>query len=747
MQNKSPTKIIYIGFFFAAVNTPALAQMAAPQNEGAPAWPFCHRTTQNAPDYLRYDPTISDEQQRTHLEADSADKLAADHFQLSGEVKIWRGQQWIEAHEALYNSTRDEAEVTGRVRLGNLNLSAQGENGKFNLAHNQGRIDNAQYSLFAQHARGQADEITFESLDLTRLRNARYTTCDEGSSDWYINAHHVTLDRAEGFGTAQPVYITFFRVPILFSPYLSFPIDDRRKTGFLAPTFGNSTRSGDEFSWAYYLNLAPNYDGTINPHFMSRRGTMLETEWRYLFEKNQGNLRVDYLSEDKAYGSDRSLYALTHTSRPARDWYGTLDFQYVSDGDYLEDFGNSLHASTTSHLDERAQLSYIANHTEASVLLHGYQTVDKEIPEAQRPYRRLPQLTFNHWTPLWNERLQAELLSEYVYFDRTDRITGQRGDATPSLSLPLSNEAMFLTPKVSARLTEYQLEDEPNDKDLSYSRSLPLTSIDGGIILERDTHLFGKGYTQTLEPRVFYVNAPYKDQENIPIFDTAPSTFSYSQLFLEDRFVGADRVGDTEQVSLSLTSRLYSHNSGLETLSGGIGQIFYLRDRRVTLGQDQRDQANQSDIIGEANARLDQRWRGRLEAIWNHETDVVDKGSARLSYSDGPKRYLATTYYWDRADINEQTDVALIWPVSARWQLVGRHLFAHRETRTIEALAGLEYSSCCWSLSILHRSYQYAPDDKRNESIMLQLHLKGLASLGSPIEDIIRENILGKPKP
>ena len=729
---------------FIALFLLLIAHAAA--TEALSDWPFCHQTNNRSlPSYVSHAPKLDNDQQRTHLHADQAESIQDKHYHLQGNVQIWRGNQWMEADEAFYQVETEETTLTGDIRLGNLNLSANGQGGIFNFARNQGEIKDAEYFLFEQHGRGDADIVTFESETFTKLKKARYTTCDEDSNDWYIHARYVTLNRETGIGTAAPVYITFYKVPILFSPYLSFPIDDRRKSGFLFPSFGRSSESGTEISAPYYLNLAPNYDATITPKFMSRRGIMLDTQFRYLFAKGEGEIQATYLDYDEVYNAERSLYSLNHRSRFNPHWHGLIDIKYASDEDYLDDFGDSLSTSTETHLQETAELNYIKGHTQASLLLQGYQTLDKTIPEASRPYRRLPQITFSHWAPIWDNRLSTDILGEYVYFDRTDRLTGHRIDLSPSIKLPYHRQAGFFEPKITLRHTEYQLNYEgKSNTDENLSRTLMRTSIDTGIFLERKLSLFDRKYKQTLEPRLFYTHTPYKDQSEIPVFDTGLSTFSHSFLFQEDRFSGADRVGDTEQVTVSITSRLFDSSNGHEIFKGSIGQIFYLQNRKVGLAGDSLDTSSQSDIVAEATTRLTRHLTGTVEGTWNHKTDEIDKGSARLTYDAGTKRYLRASYFWDRASVAEQTDLAISWPIHSRWQLIGRHLFAHRETRTIEAVAGLEYTSCCWSARLLHRRYQLTEEDNSNESIMLQLELKGLASIGNPIEDIIAESVLGQ---
>ncbi len=720
--------------------TPVLAEQ-----EPAP-WEMCGHYEPSLPTYL--DRSLASELAPTRILADHSQSVPSVRHTLTGDVKLWRGTQWIEADRATYDQSTDLVDAQGNVRLGDLNLSTSGDSGQFNLSTQTGYVDNAQYRLHEKHARGTAQSVIISGPNYAQLKNATLTTCNEGDNDWYIHAASVRLNRESGFGTAAPIYVTFHGVPILFSPYISFPLNDKRKTGLLVPSFGRSSTSGTEIAAPYYFNLAPNYDATITPHSMTRRGVQFNGEFRYLLENSGGKIYASILPNDSVYGDDRSFYGFVHSGTPREKWRTELDTKHVSDKDYLADFGNSLSASVTSHLEQRFDLSYGGERTAAQLRLQSYQTVDKNISPSERPYRRLPQILYGSSIPLMDDALLFELNGELVRFDQTDRLNANRIDLTPQLSLPYLRQAFFFSPKVTLRYTLYALDppEANSDAERDISRTVPITSVDTGIFLERSSRWGEKPMLQTLEPRLFYVNAPFEDQSDIPVFDSGDTTFSFAQLFRINRFNGADRVGDTDQLSVALTTRFIDQDTGIERLRASIGQIFYMRDRRVTLSGSEVDTSSQSDIVGEFSTTITDNWTTRGDAIWNHATDEIDQGSVTFQYKSSAMRIFNASYRWTRASLTEQTDFSLIWPISRNWHIIGRRLFAHRKDQSLETLVGLEYNSCCWALRLLNRRYldtNNTEADKIKESFMIQLEFKGLTNLGNPIEQVMAQGIPG----
>lgn len=709
-------------------------------------WGYCGHQPYAPPAYL--DLSSDPLQAPTHLHADEAEGQFDASYTLQGNVKVWRGTRWIEADHAHYDSAAETAGLQGNVRLGDLTTATSSDRGTFNFITQQGRVENSHYRIYNHHARGSAQTIIFDGPTRMQLKFAQFTTCDEDSDAWYINSQSVRLDQESGLGTAAPVYITFYHVPILFSPYIYFPIDDRRQTGFLVPSFKTSSISGTQISTPFYINLDPQYDLTVTPRNMTRRGLLVENEFRYLLTQGNGSVQANFLQSDNIYNEDRYLLALQHSATPAPNWLFNANLSRASDKEYLNDFGNDLNLAAATYLEQRVELTHSAQDTVAALRLQGFYILDKNIPDASLPYRRLPQLTLDHRSDLYHERLSFDFTGELVRLDQNDRISTNRLDLSPALSVPFTRAAGFIVPKMTLRQTNYELYNLDPDTPKEYSRTLPVASLDSGLYFERDMGLLNTPYVQTLEPRLFYLNVPYHAQAAIPVFDSSDAPFSYAQLFREDRFNGADRVGDTQQVSVTLTSRLIDLQSGVERTRASIGQIFYIEDRRVGLNQEIDERRSQSDIVGEIATRITDRWSSFNDALWNQQLDRIDKGSARLRYQDGQHRIFNAGYRWTRTTNSEQTDFSTIWPLGGRWQLLARRLYDHRENIALETLVGLEYNSCCWALRALGRRHvQDHAVEKIDESIMVQLELKGLGNVGTAFESLLEQSIPGVAPP
>jgi len=716
-----------------------------PEIDDASAW--CHQASPPLPSYL--DLSIPQQRTATKLQANHSESIMEQQHKLYGNVAIWRGHQWLEADQAIYDQTNGTATAFGNVELGDLNLSTLSSMATYNFNTETGQVDQAEFSIRQKNGRGRADTIVLEGQSYARLFEASYTTCDKGRNDWALHSKSVRLYRDKGYGVAAPVYMTLYHIPIFFSPYLSFPLNDERKSGFLPPSFGSSSNSGNTLSTPYYINISPNYDATITPTSMTDRGIQIKGEFRYLLEHSRGVIEASILQSDNIYGADRAQYSLLHEGVHGPNWRSTLNLGYVSDKDYLSDFGNSLNTVTATHIEQSLLLSYAKANINADVRLQDYQTIDKSIAEIDEPFRRLPQITLSTQTgyhPLYTLSFQ----SEFVRFDHKIKTSTNRIDLTPEFKFTFERPAGFFRPSLLLRQTNYYF-DGGNalnaETKNEINRTIPVATIDSGVFLEREfVTRSGTAMMQTLEPRLFYVNVPFKDQTDIPIFDSSETIFDFSQLHLWNRFTGVDRVGDTNQLSASLTTRFINNETGSEMLSAEIGQIFYMRDRRVALSGNNRQTISQSDIVGRLTARFGEYWSARSDLTWNHIEDRIDKGAFHFGFKAGKKRIVNAAYLWTRGETStEQTDFSAILPIANRWHMIARRLYAHRANRSLETLVGLEYNSCCWALRLLSRRYYDAgaADQKVKNSFMLQLEFKGLTSVGNPIEEIISAGIPG----
>ncbi|WP_455217388.1 LPS-assembly protein LptD, partial [Kaarinaea lacus] len=521
------------------------------------------------------------------------------------------------------------------------------------------------------------------------------------------------------------------------------------KTGLLVPSIGDSNHSGTEITIPYYWNIAPHRDATLRPRIMSRRGALLEGEFRYLNPRNAGEIDLEYIKDDRVYGDDRSAVSVHHQGRPATGWHTQVNYRSISDEDYLDDFSSDLAKSSATHLDRLASVDFRGNYLRAGLLVQAYQTVDEDTPDDARPYERLPQIRLGLREQKGPGGLVMGVDSELVYFNRKVGVIGRRLDVQPHLGLPVMSAGAYLLPRLSYRYTRYQLERTDSGFDDSPSRSLPVFSVDSGLQLERELTGWGRAVSQTLEPRLFYLHVPYRDQDNLivdetgtdSVFDTSLPLFSMEQLFRENRFTGSDRVGDANQLTAALSTR-FLDASGRELLAASVGRIYYFRDREVTLPGGQVETDSASDWVAELRSHWTKSLSARASLMWDNRQEKVQRGSASIFYQKDKRRMLKLAYRFEENTL-EQGDLAFIWPLVNRWNLVGRWLHSLEDDVTLEMLKGIEYESCCWTARIVHRRYRVdAMDDNESESVWFQLELKGLTSIGKPINDLLNRDVL-----
>ncbi len=697
---------------------------------GDTEWALCGEPGDHAPTVRRYSAEEL-EQAETHLSADQSEVLGKEIFNFSGDVEVRRADQKLYSDRARYNRSDATVEAEGNVRYTQSGLGVDADSAFFNLDTREGRADNAHYRIAEKHAHGKADTLLLEGRDHTRLKGATYTTCNPGKEDWLLHSSDIKLDHKEGVGTARNVWVGFKGVPIFYSPYMSFPLDDRRKSGFLTPSFGTSNEVGTDIRIPYYFNLAPNRDATLALRNTTRRGQQLLGEFRYLYPTNQGKLELGYLPDDKISGQDRSLFSFKDQGHYGNRLTSNINFNYLSDPNYFEQLGDDLKTASISHVERLGEMTYRGDLWTATGRLQGYQTVDQTLLPVSRPYQRLPQLLFTGNLPSQAYGLNYSLKGEYVRFDRSGSVTADRIDLQPGIQLPLSTRAAYLTPSVSLRHTQYAL-DNP---DSNASRTVPIASLDSGVFFERNTNWGDTPIIHTLEPRVYYLYVPYRNQAALPNFDSGALDLSIlSNLFQNNRFSGVDRVGDANQVTYALTSRLLNEASGAELLRAGVGQIHYFRDREVTLPGGNVERAVTSHIVGElSSAELVQHWRANAGVVLNSQTDYFDRATFGLRYNPDKYRVLDLSYRYQR-DSLEQTNVSALWPLARnqerQWNAVARWNYSLTDHRTLEALGGVEYDTCCWTVRLAVRNFRNNTVGDTNNAILLQLELKGLSSVG-----------------
>lgn len=466
--------------------------------------------------------------------------------------------------------------------------------------------------------------------------------------------------------------VLYFKdVPILASPYMTFPVKKERKSGFLMPTYGTTSQGGFDLSVPYYLNLAPNYDMTIQPRYFSKRGLQLGGEFRYLGPSYAGTLNGTYLADDHVTGEDRWMYWWRHQQQFSHGFYADWDVAKVSDDDYFRDISQlGLNQASTTYLPQRARVGWSSRYWSAYAQVYKYQTLqDTEAPLAP-PYDKVPELYLRGARYDWGG-FDVDWTSTAVRFSIPtvggvrQGPQGDRLQSYPTVSYPIVKPGWFIVPKAGVNYTQYQTDWYGRDwlglnsgtsaagtsagYPRSQSRTVPIMSLDTGLIFERDTSLFGKASTQTLEPRLYYLYVPYRDQSKLPVYDTSLADFSFSQAFEENIYTGGwDRIANANQLTAALTTRWLDANTGFERLSLSVAQRLYFADQKVTLpGETPRENVRSDFLVG-ASAALTDTLTTEVAGQYNPYDNNWSRGLVSARWTPQRLTTVAVSYRYQR---------------------------------------------------------------------------------------------------
>jgi len=639
-------------------------------------------------------------------------------------VKLVYGDQNLETDELIYDPETGDVVVPGWLEYSDALVKLRASSASYNTEASAGQFENARYYIAG--AAGAGDAAVVRMIDQTHARVKRFdfTTCDVEDPDWQLKAGDVDLDFERGVGVARNARLEFKGVPILYSPWLSFPLNDDRKSGFLYPQIGSSSDNGLDLAVPWYWNIAPNQDATLTPRLIGDRGVMLGSEYRYLTRRQAGTFNLDYLPDDDVANRDRWLGRIRHQARLAPKWSSRLNFNRVSDEDYFLDLGNDLESSSIQALRSNLTISGRGSFWQTRTTFDTFQVLDRDVRPDREPYNRLPRVEFDGYWPL-PAGLAFSVDSEAVYFERGLGVTGLRVDAVPELALRVVRPGWFFEPAVGLRTTAYSLKDSESGDDTP-SRVQPIFSVDGGLIFERTT---SSGRLQTLEPRAFYLYVPGREQQDLPLFDTRELTFSFAQLFQTNRFSGPDRQTDANQITLALTSRLLDDEDGRSIVEASVGQILFLDNPSVGLNNTRDESRSVSASVGEINWQPTDRFLVSAGLQWDpedNETDVVAFG-LRWKGQDARQFQLGYRFRRERVD---QIDVRARYPLTRKLNLISRVDYSFRDATPLELLGGIEYESCCWAIQASVRHYIRDRESEKRTAFFLELHLKGLGSLG-----------------
>lgn len=674
------------------------------------------------------------------LMADQIESTQPNVIVASGNVEARQAGQNFFADWLLYDTTLNFVDARGKVRMEQPTLLVNGDSLKFNLDDYSGELIQPVYSFPVQQGRGQADHIEFIDANNSTLTNATYTTCPVDNEDWYLKVGELEIDKSRQVGTAHNATLRFLGVPILYTPWINFPLNDARKSGLLPPTFGTTERSGIDLMVPYYFNLAPNYDATLYPRVLSKRGLLLGGEFRYLFSEVGGVNRLDYLANDRALDESRWNAALSNTYRISPSTQIGMLFNRVSDDDYFRDFSNQSAVTSVSNLNNELWLSTQHSNWSAELRAQTFQTLQDSTSTTTivEPYARLPHARLS-MADTFGPGVEFNLQAEATRFSHASLIEGTRVLAYPTVRMPLTNSFGYITPQIGWHSSYYALDDSVPEQRIS--RNLPIFSLDSGVAFDRPFKLGGTDYAQTLEPRAYYVYAPYRDQTNIPVFDTAQLDFGYAEMFTENQFIGGDRINDANQLTVAVTSRFTEAASGLERLQVTLGQRYYFSSQQVTLPGVAPRTSNSTDVLITVGGQITPDWR--VAGGWQYDTQngSVIRQNVGASYRPGGGRVLNVGYNFIEQN-TEQIDLSAQWPLARRWFGMFRYNYSYYDDKLVEGLAGLEYNGGCW---LLRGAVQRlaTKDEESTDSFFIQLELNGMGSIGSNPVSVLKQSVPG----
>ena len=704
-------------------------------------------------------PPSADEVLPLFFEADRLQGHDDRETEADGDVRLRRRGQAVYADRLRYEKSSDDLTAEGKVRVESGPDVVEGRQLQYNLGTSRGVMESPAYTLHKTapmlgerdlfreaDARGSAERIFFEGPNQYRAQRTQYTACEPGNDDWYLRARELTIDKEREVGVARDASIAFMGVPIFYSPYFTFSLHQQRKSGILTPHYGSTTTGGAELTVPYYWNIAPNRDATISPRFMTRRGVLLNNEFRYLEPSYLGEARAELLPDDNARdGAQRWAYNIRHNQSLPQGWSGALDLQRVSDDTYFTDLSTQIAVTSQVLLPQQGVISRvrpwgISGSYGLSALAQRWQTLQVDpLAPVTPPYNRLPQLTL---TGARQDLLYTDFdfYGQYVDFDHPTQVNGKRALAYPSVSLPLQTAYAYVTPKLGINVTRYSI-GQNSSGFTDQERSLPILSTDSGMVFERDTSFGGMPYLQTLEPRLYYVYIPFHDQNGIPVFDSGPQDINFASIYSENQFAGWDRINDANQLTAGVTSRFIGTRTGAERLRVGLAQRYYFSRQQVTLPGVPARTSNNSDLLAALSGTIASHWTADAGLQFNTFSSETQKLNVGTRYQPRPGSVLNLSY---RETINtlRQTDISTQWPMGRGWTGLGRWNYSLLDNRTLEVLLGTEYRAGCWSLRVVAHRFAVTTQ-QASTTFFIQLELNGVSRIGSNPMETLRRNIGG----
>ena len=663
------------------------------------------------------------------------DLSSPEKIELFDRVEFRYGDKILSATEAAYDDENKRVEATGSVDYEDSNIHVYGEIAEIDTNTEEINFFNSGFELINGSARARANNIKIASDETITLSGTDFTTCPENEDDWNINASNINLNISQGFGDARNITLNFRGIPILYSPYFNFPISNKRKSGILIPKFSERDKTGTDISIPYYFNIAQNYDLTLEPRIMSKRGLQINNEFRYLTKFGEGILDFEYLAKDKITKKQRGSFNFTHSSILGENWYLTADIANISDDMYFEDLSNNQNIASQTHLKRNIGIKYNSKNWFFSTNFQNYQTINPSISYSDRPYDYKPQVLLNGYWEKNKFSLQSK--NEVVNFAKDGNPIGWRINSNQEIGVLLDKNGIYFNPKIAIDHTDYRLKNIANKK---HSRTIPISSINIGVNLNRS--IYKEKYYQTLEPKILLTHIPYIDQSNFPIFDTIIPDYNLIQLFRNRQHLGIDKIANTKHLSFGITSRIIQSKSGKERITATIGQTQYYEDQKVGLPGEPLNKKGDSDLISQLSLYMDNNWRMNLGYSKGSKHKKNEKIEASIQYSPKNNQLLKFSYR-SRQELLEQVDIAAVWPIKKQWNFIGLYSYSFFEKKSLDQFFGLEYESCCWRTRLVGRKYISRRNGEFDSSISIQFQLKGITDNVNSSLDMVNRGILG----
>jgi LPS-assembly protein len=703
------------------------------------------------------------------LESDDATQTPDGYSVLTGNVDVHMGDREIQADQITHNADNSSFNAVGQVQFRNPTVLISGDAGHYD---DDGALFNhAQFHFLQQTGFGSADQIALSPNNILTLKNVTYTSCPPPHADWRIRAGELRLDTAAGEGVGRHARLEVQDIPILYLPWISFPLSDARKSGFLFPEFASSSQNGFTMVTPWYWNIAPNQDATFTPSIYSLRGIDLGAQYRFLSQSNSGSINGNFLPDDQRQrGDDRSYVRLLDRLKLPANSRIDLNYENVSDTQYFEDFSQGTESTSTPFLTRELSIRHRDDIWNVRAQLLGFQNLDTvNLPEVQRPYIELPRIgATSNWIPRGWPLLNLGLDSEVVNFTRSCLVHGPDGIPDPTLctglvdpqfpldaavngwrlngrphvGLDLSGPGYFFRPTAALDVTRYELRDI-DGSDRSPQRTVPIIDVDTGLQFER---MSGPHNVRsvTFEPRVMYVYIPYRDQTQLPVFDSSTPDLNSIELFRPNRFVGLDRIGDSNSLNVGATTQWFENASGARYLSATLAQAFYLQRPRVTTPDESLAPRTTSSLIAEINLTAYRHWNIQVDVASSPTVSRIEQAEVMTQYLANNKQVVNVGYLY-RYGVLQQVDGSAAWPVSRHWDLYARAVYslyrapppaagaASVRPGSIEDFAGFQYRGNCWSIRTVAQRSISTRTGASDLGVSLQFELTGLSSVGNEV--------------